>query len=193
MSNTSVSWWLALAVACSDVGEVDPSGEGPWLAPENRWPSAQPPGEILGEGFEVGEIVPDLRLPDQHGQTVSLWQFYGRVVLLSIGTVWCPPCREIAVSAEALAAESGAIHVTVLLEDESGLAPSPSDAAAWAEVFCPDSPVLADPERETAAAIDGGYPEILLVGMDLEVIADPADFSEDSLEQLIKAEIASHR
>lgn len=176
-----------LALSCA---EAEESSQPEWALPDNGWPAAPPPVALLQDqpqGFEVGQVLPDLRLDDQRGDQVALWQFYGRVVLVSLGAVWCAPCRELAVEIEALAEEyPELVHLTVLLEDGSGLAPDPSDAAAWASAFGPQQPVLADPGQQFGPALDGGYPDVLLVGPDLAVVADPADLSLEHLRSLLQ-------
>ena len=54
-----------------------------YTAPENSWPMGEaPPASLAAEGFGSGQVVPDMRLMDQYGDEVSLWQFYGLVVAL---------------------------------------------------------------------------------------------------------------
>ncbi len=43
--------------------------------------------------LSVGETAPDFQLETLTGETVSLSQFRGQPVLLSIGATWCPDCR----------------------------------------------------------------------------------------------------
>jgi cytochrome c biogenesis protein CcmG/thiol:disulfide interchange protein DsbE len=42
---------------------------------------------------EAGPLAPDFSLSDLSGQTVSLEQHRGSVVLLDFWATWCPPCR----------------------------------------------------------------------------------------------------
>jgi peroxiredoxin len=43
--------------------------------------------------LKVGDAAPDFELTTLEGETLSLSQFKGRPVLLSIGATWCPDCR----------------------------------------------------------------------------------------------------
>ena len=185
----SLAACLSMSVALSCTGATG-SPHPRWTLPENGWPKTSPPLALLREraqGFEVGQVLPDLRLTDQRADLVALWQFYGRVLLVSLGAVWCAPCRDLAVEAQAMAEEHPEmVHLTVLLEDGSGLTPDTSDAAAWASAFSPDQPVLVDPEQQFGPALDGGYPDVLLVNRELTVEADPADLSADHLRDLLQ-------
>jgi thiol-disulfide isomerase/thioredoxin len=161
--------------------------------PENRWPCTAPPEDLQGEGWDLGQVIPELRLPDQHGEEVSLWQWWDRVVLLSVGAMWCAPCRELAGEAEQLAlryGDQGFVHVTVLLEDGSGLPVSVDDAAAFAAALGVHGPVLADPDGLAGEAVTGSFPRLLLLDRSLSVAAAPdgAD-SLQALASLIESEL----
>lgn len=47
---------------------------------------------IVG-AVEKGAPAPDFSLPDLAGNTVSLSQFKGKVVVVNFFTIWCQPCR----------------------------------------------------------------------------------------------------
>ena len=48
---------------------------------------------VTNSSLAVGEMAPDFQLETLTGETVSLSQFRGQPVLLSLGTTWCPACR----------------------------------------------------------------------------------------------------
>jgi hypothetical protein len=152
-------------------GQTEPSD---WVRPENTWSSGEetgPPACLTAEGCAEGETPPDVRLPDQHGDMVSLWQFYGLVVLLDISTGWCLPCQDLGAVTQATQddfGDQGFVYLTVLQQDADGAPPDVDDALGWAEFFgIETAPVTADagdpPATEEATA---GHPFPMLITID---------------------------
>lgn len=169
----------------SEGGATTPA-EG-WQRPENTWgdeADSGPPTDLMAEGFGIGEVVPDVRLVDQLGDEVALWQFYGDLIVLDVSTIWCAPCRALgehtAETVEAFASQ-GFTYVTVLQQDLDGAPPDAEDLTLWADTYAIDNaPVLGDPDAtpQTAGAIENNsFPALLLIDRDMRVLqrVNPAD------------------
>lgn len=186
---------LLVATGCAPRLYTEGGGkEEAWKAPDNDWPIAEPPAGLVAEGFDEGMVVPDVRLADQFGQEVSLWQFWGQVVALDVSTMWCAPCQELASNAETLLAEytsEPVIFVTILLEDTEGDPPDQADLAEWVKAFDISTPVLQDGDRVTGGAVrQGQYPALLVIDDDLEVVARISPPDEGVLKDAIDEALA---
>ncbi len=183
---------IFLALGCVPVLET-PEGApgGPWEAPENGWPLQEPPEGLVGEGFHPGQTIPDFRLLDQHGDEVSLWQFYGQVVALDISAMWCRPCQALAEDTEATWQawrEDDFMYVTVLTEDQAGGPPGEAELLAWAETFDITAPIVADPDKgySQAAITANIYPVVLVIDRDLQVLERLAQPTDDNLHAALE-------
>ncbi len=73
----------------------------------------------------TGEPAPDFTLPDGAGNTVSLHDLQGQVVLINFWASWCGPCREEMPLLDQLSAKYGPLGFTLLginVEEERELA-----------------------------------------------------------------------
>ena len=52
------------------------------------YPRHPRPASILAEGTAIGQVMPSWTRYDQHDELIDLHEFYGNVVLISIGAVW---------------------------------------------------------------------------------------------------------
>lgn len=74
---------------------------------------------------EIGQAAPDFTLPDLSGQSVSLQDYSGQVVLINFWASWCGPCREEMPLLEQLSQRYGPMGFTMLgvnVEEDSSLA-----------------------------------------------------------------------
>jgi hypothetical protein len=180
---------LAFLVGCrphlySDGSGTTTSLGSDWVAPENDWDKGTPPpGELVSEGFGVGQVIPDIRLMDQHGQETSTWQWYGMVIAIDVSTMWCGPCRGLAAEVDHTWGdyrEEGFMYVTLLPEDQAGAIPDQQDLNAWADAFSITAPVLADNEGWSYQIVpDKTFPRIMIVGRDMKVAVDQVTPAED--------------
>lgn len=163
---------LLLALACAPrlYSEGD---QEPWSAPENRWPTIEQDPVLTGEGFQVGEVIPELRGPDQFGDEVSLWQFHGQLMVLDISAMWCGPCQALAEhvgESQERFADDGVVFVTVLPQDKVGGSVDVSELQQWAELGGENAPIVADQDGwSTKAVPDNSFPLILLVDREMRV------------------------
>ena len=165
-----------------------------WDPPTNRWPTSDPGCPEKEQGYAVGNVIPDFRLPDQHGDIVSLWQFSGLITVVDISTMWCAPCQELAESTEELYAhyrDEGVAVNTVLPQDGGGNPPDNADLNEWAEGFGITAPVIGDDMTwATGAVPDGQFPVLLIVGRDLVVRERVATISHEALEDAVDRALA---
>jgi hypothetical protein len=154
-----------------------------WTAPDNGWPLTEPPANLEEEGFAVGDVIPDFLLMDQHGDNVSIWQFYDLLVAVNVSTMWNFQSQELAGGVEETYQDfkdERFIYLTILsqnLEDET---PSQENLNEWADFFGLTTPVVADKDGEYSEPLVGGepYPILLLLNRDLtirEKIESPTD------------------
>ena len=172
---------LALLAACAPPRLYSADGD----LPENGWDKGSPPpAELEGEGFGVGQVLPDLRLLDQHGEETATWQWYGMVVAIDVSTMWCGPCRGLAAEVDATWADyrdQGFMYLTLLPQDQAGEVPDNADLNAWADQFGITAPVLSDDEGWSYQIVpDNTYPRIMIVGRDMRVLVDQVTPAEDT-------------
>jgi thiol-disulfide isomerase/thioredoxin len=167
-----------------------PDSDAPWVAPENSWPMSEVPDSVKGEGWSEGDVVKDARWTDQFGAEVSLWQFYGRVIVLDFSTLWCGPCQVLAADVQATADDypDDLTYVTILVEDLDGNVPDTEELSYWGEYFGITSPIVSDTANIAPTLLpDSSYPGLFLIDRDLVIHGriDPAS------DETIRAEIES--
>jgi len=150
---------LLLATACGGGGggESTPPPQTPEPPTDqlaaNGWPVSHAPASYAGTGYAVGDPMPDLVATDQAGNAdVSLTQFYGAMVLVSLDAPWgtfsVQGATELAALEQTLEDESSeyrVYHVTALIETAQFAAPSVTDASDWASSNSLVDPVLFGP------------------------------------------------
>lgn len=168
-----------------------------WTAPTNRWDSATPPECLVGEGYEQGQVVPDIRLGDQFGDLVSVWQFSGDVILLDVSTIWCAPCQQLGAGTEEVWQEYrdyGFTYVTVLQADLEGNEVDPEDLDLWVNGFYESgvseapisAPVLADSAKTVGVVQNNQYPALIVIDRDLNVLERVSETTEEAVRAAVE-------
>jgi len=109
---------------------------------------AAPTPDVLPPTPPPENAAPDFTLPDLNGQSVSLSQFRGQVVVLQFWASWCPACRAETSEVVAFArrySQSGVVVLGVNLREDA------ATARAFAEANGIGYPLLLDDRGEVAA------------------------------------------
>jgi peroxiredoxin len=123
---------------------ITPSLKGYAFSPSNYTLAAQPRNDLnfaampATFGSMLGDIAADFSAKNQSGSNVSLYKYFGKVILLDFSADWCGPCRDEASHAESLYQEYKDRGFQVITILTSG---SPAD---WAGEYSLTFPVLDD-------------------------------------------------
>jgi thiol-disulfide isomerase/thioredoxin len=137
-------------------------------------------------------VFPNLRLVDQCGDEVDLWDFRGYYLVIDSSAPNCGPCQAMAEGAEAfkarMAASCAPVEMITLLNESLSAINQPAsaeDQQAWVDAFGLSSPVLADKGAAYALFpeyldIESGmsYPAVILVDPDGRVMYGATGFSD---------------
>ena len=132
-----------------------------------------------GAQLAKGRPAPNFSLPDLDGQTVSLADYRGKVVLLNIWATWCPPCVEEMPSMEKLYKElnGNGFEILAVSIDESGA----QDVLPFMQKHKLTFPALID-SRGTLKGLyeTTGVPESFIIDKDgilVEKVIGPRDWA----------------
>ena len=102
-------------------------------------------------GYETGLHSCNFTFLNQDGEEVSLYDFYGKTIILDFSTMWCYYCQQAAYdipSSLELFKNDNIVYITLLVENFAGVEPSQDDLIEWVDHFGLTSPVLASPREE---------------------------------------------
>ena len=146
-------------------------------------------------GGNVEDHACDFSLMDQPGNEWSLYDHYGNIIILDFSATWCGVCQNAAKVAQSVQDEykdDGVVWVTILLQNNYGLAPTLADLTEWASAFgMHSSPVLsgnADLIDETAQ--DGfnvqSWPGFVVIDRELKIAYELYGWNEMQIKYWIK-------
>ena len=150
-----------------------------WTADVTSISFDQPPSEAMVQALQnfanqakdrpdwIGRSIPDLKLAELSGSSVSLGQLRGKPILLDFWAIYCGPCRRTTLHAQELANQykSSGLTVLTLTQDTA------KDAKLWTDYNHVNLPVLLDSEGAAFKAFDvQGVPVAILVDENGKVI-----------------------
>ncbi len=185
---------MALLTACSSCGPAELKVPMD-TAPESPWPFAT--WDECSQ--EVGAHPCNFTLKDQSDEEVSLYDFYGNVIVLDLSAMWCGPCRMAGADVQATVerfAEHDVKYITVLIDNLQGRPPSLLDVQSWAnDLGITTEPVLQGSRDFLSADPTIGYPleswpTFILITKDMKVYLYQKGYNQQVLDMLIEDTIS---
>ena len=169
-----------------------PSGLAQHSSRERQLAATAP--AVSGELFTAAEPrpVPELHFVDGAGQSRTLADFRGKVVLLNLWATWCVPCREEMPALARLQARFGGpgFEILALAIDKKGL---PGVQAFYAELELKALAIYVDGSERAASQLGAlGLPTTLLVdaqGNEIGRAVGPRDWDAPAAVAEIKRRI----
>lgn len=112
-------------------------------------------------GQKPGEHPCNFALQDQNSNTIELYQYYGKVIIIDFSAMWCGVCHNIATVGDDFVTDYGAdnvIWLTILIDNTQGDPPSLEDLQLWADLFGIELPVLGGSRDMIDETATEGYP-----------------------------------
>ena len=106
-------------------------------------------------GIGVGTIATNFVENDPAELAYALESYKGKVILISFGAVWCPPCRAEAphlVELHNSYQGRGLVIIQIIHQDLEGNPAGPDDLNGWINTYGLPFPVLSDPDYSTVTA-----------------------------------------
>ena len=133
--------------------------------------------------------LPEIRFENGEGETMSLAEFKGSLVLLNIWATWCAPCRREMPTLERLQAELGGpdFEVVALSIDRKGL---PVVKDFYEELGLRELGMYVDASAKASRELSAlGVPTTLLIdreGNELGRLSGPAEWDSPEMVSLIR-------
>ena len=162
-------------------------------------------GRASYQPVTTGTVAPTFVATDMQGDTVSLADYTGKVVLLNIWATWCRPCRTEMPSLQRLyeALESDpeaedfeilAVSVDVALGQRDPSGNLGGDLRAFAHELDLTFPILHDPSGDIMRVYQAvAVPESFVIGKDgliYKTVAGPTEWDDPDNEELVRRLLA---
>ncbi|MEJ2199978.1 MAG: TlpA disulfide reductase family protein [Desulfuromonadaceae bacterium] len=135
-----------------------------------------------GWALEVGSTPPDFQLQTLDGKSFQLSEHRGELLILKLGTTWCPSCRQQEMDLNEAAAflkENQIRLVEVFLQDTEAMA---RETLAASRLESPVDAMLDDGQVQKAYNI---YliPRVILVDREFRVLSDGANLTAEQIKK----------
>jgi len=166
-------------------GGADPLNIYSWPQGVGKWPNRL--AAVIADGVEgggslPGQVIWNYGFKDQFDQEIQLYQFYGYKIVVSIGAVWCPPCREASSTAQALwdqHRETGVIFIEQLLDGiNQGVPPTAAEVERWASDYGLQYPTTSS--ENPMRTVENALPTFYIINSDLTVSERIAGWGGDA-------------
>ncbi len=139
-------------------------------------------------GVGVGDVAPGFTLEDLDGNTVSLSDFAGKVVVVDLWATWCPPCKAEIPFLVSLDEEFGdqGLEIVGIGLDQGG----PRVLAPFVKDYGVDYTILVGTTEVARAYQASSIPTTVIIGRDGRVVARHVGYSTE-LGAEMKATIES--
>jgi len=168
---------------------------------EGGYPRGPVPDEVDGDGWGPSDVSNSWEGEDQHEELLDLHKFYGNVVMIDIGSEWCPPCNTAAPEAEEHYQDfkdEGFMVFGILMDGLTQNDESP-DIHRWIEEHDLTYPMFPDPNQEKVqhyVPIDAGgsfgIPLFAFIGRDMTIEihgVNRTGWDVEDIEGLLEAEV----
>ena len=148
---------------------------------------------------QLGDHPCNFELLDQKGDTWSLYDHWGSIIILDFSAEWCGWCRVAAETTEEIQTtykESDLVYVTILVEDIYGDPPEQEVLERWGETWGITAPILGgDRDMIDQDGLSGwpvtGWPRFFFIDRELTLVHELRGYNEDSLRYIIDSMIES--
>ena len=159
----------------------------------------EPSFEVWDEcSQEIGEHPCDFTLKDQRDKDWTLYDNYGKVILIDFSSMWCGVCVNMASTVQSIQdqyAADGFVWVTVLIDDEQGNQVDHSDLQRWVSSHgITTSPTLAgsrdmiDPTAQDGYPISS-WPTLVIINREMVLVQGMYGWNETTARTWIEQEL----
>jgi len=184
MKNILLILLTLLVVSCSPEEKklaIDSSDDRTWEVWENC-------------SQKIGEHPCNFELLNHTGEKVELYDYYGKIIIIDLSTMWCGVCNTIATKGDELALRYGSenlVWLTILIEDYYGESPDQSMLSDWQSRFNIQSQVLGGSRDLIDHTAENGYPvtgwpTLVVIDRDMVLKHGISGWSENLITQWIE-------